>query len=160
MTHAPDQPTIPTILPTDILRRVALLKSVSASQLKEQWQQLFDKPPPPYNRRFLESRLIYRVQELVHGGLKPETVTRLEALGERLDAGNATLRRIRADGRPAAGTQLIREWNGVRHLVNVRSADFEFEGRPFKSLSAIAQHITGTKWNGWVFFGLRSRTTS
>ena len=58
---------------------------------------------------------------------------------------------------PIAGTRLLREWQGVRHVVTVRVNDFEFEGRPYQSLSAIARHITGTRWNGWTFFGLRAR---
>jgi hypothetical protein len=45
----------------------------------------------------------------------------------------------------------------VQHVVTVRADDFEFEGRPYQSLSAIARHITGTRWNGWTFFGLRAR---
>ena len=98
----------------------------------------------------------YRIQELAYGGLRPETRKRLEALGERLDGGNAVLRRIRADNRPLLGTQIIREYEGVQHVVTVRADDFEYEGRPYQSLSAIARHITGTRWNGWVFFGLKS----
>ena len=105
--------------------------------------------------RFLESRLAYRVQELVFGGLKPETVKRLEALGERLDGGNITMRRSRADDRPIAGTRLIREYQGVEHVVTVRDDGFEWQGRPYRSLSAIARAIAGTRWNGLVFFGLK-----
>ena len=62
-----------------VLARVAALKATPTTKLKEQWQALFDTPPPRYNRRFLESRLAYRIQELAYGGLKPETVRRLEA---------------------------------------------------------------------------------
>ncbi len=68
-----------------VLARLAALQTASMSDLKQQWQELFDKPAPPYNRRFLESRLAYRIQELAYGGLKPETVRRLEALGEQID---------------------------------------------------------------------------
>ena len=53
------------------------------------------------------------------------------------------------------GTVLVRDWQGTEHRVTVREADFEFEGRPYKSLSAIARAITGTRWNGWTFFGLK-----
>ncbi|WP_431266964.1 DUF2924 domain-containing protein [Dankookia sp. P2] len=67
------------------------------------------------------------------------------------------LRRIRADSRPLPGTRLIREYDGVQHVVKVRAHDFEYEGRPYRSLSAIARHITGTRWNGWTFFGLKGR---
>jgi hypothetical protein len=55
-----------------------------------------------------------------------------------------------------AGTQLIREWQGISHCVTVRTDDFEYLGRPYKSLSSVAHEITGTKWNGWVFFGLKN----
>ena len=74
--------------------------------------------PPPYKRRFLESRLAYRIQELALGGLKPATVERLEALGEQLDGGKIEVRRRRGDDRPIAGTRLIREYQGVEHCVH------------------------------------------
>ena len=51
---------------------------------------------------------------------------------------------------------MIREWQGIEHAVTVRGDDFEYQGRPYKSLSAIAREITGVRWNGWVFFGLKN----
>ena len=140
-----------------VLARLAALKTTPTPELKKQWRDLFETEPPPYNRRFLESRLAYRIQELAYGGLKPETIERLEALGEQLDGGNVVLRRIRADDKPISGTRLIREWQGVEQCVTVRDHDYEYQGRPYKSLSAVARAITGTRWNGWVFFGLKSR---
>lgn len=137
--------------------RLAALKRAPTPDLKQQWRELFDSEPPPFNRRYLESRLAYRIQELAYGGLKPETIRRLEALGEQLDGGNITTRRIRADLKPIAGTRLIREWQGVEHVVTVTADGYEWEGRPYKSLSAIARGITGTRWNGWVFFGLKNQ---
>ena len=91
----------------------------------------------------MESRLAYRVQELAYGGLKPDTVKRLEDLGEQLDCGNIGLRSVRADLKPIAGTRLIREWQGVEHTVTVTLSGFEWQGRPYQSLSAIARAITG-----------------
>ena len=132
-------------------------KTTPTPDLKAQWRDLFDSEPPPFNRRYLESRLAYRIQELAYGGLKPETVRRLERLGEELDGGDKTKRRVRADLRPITVTRLIREWQGVEHVVTVTSDGFEWQGRPYRSLSAIARGITGTRWNGWVFFGLKSR---
>ena len=149
--------TIPAIPPAQVLARLAALKTAPTADLKQQWRELFGKEPPPFNRRYLQSRLAYRIQELAYGGLRPETRARLEALGEQLDGGNPVLRRIRADSRPLPGTRLIREYEGVQHVVTVRADDFEFEGRPYRSLSAIARHITGTRWNGWTFFGLKGR---
>jgi hypothetical protein len=140
-----------------VLARIAALKTMAAPELKEQWRQLFDTEPAPYNRRFLESRLAYRIQELAYGGLKPETVERLVALGRQLDGGNIAVRKSRGDDRPVAGTQLLREWKGVEHRATVRHDDFEYQGRPYKSLSAIARAITGTRWNGLVFFGLKNQ---
>lgn len=140
-----------------VLAQLAALKTMPTPDLKARWRELFDSAPPRYNRRFLESRLAYRIQELAFGGLKPQTVARLEALGEQLDGGNAIVRRTRTDTKPIAGTRLIREWQGIEHCVTVRENGYEYQGRPFQSLSAVARAITGTRWNGWIFFGLARR---
>ena len=142
-----------------VLARLAALKTTPTPKLKEQWRQLFESEPPAFNRRYLESGLAYRIQELAYGGLKPETVRRLEKLGEELDGGSEAKRQTRADSRPVAGTRLIREYQGVEHCVTVRDNDFEYQGRPYKSLSAVARAITGTQWNGVVFFGVRNVST-
>ncbi|MEY3004360.1 MAG: hypothetical protein RLZZ491_1536 [Pseudomonadota bacterium] len=137
--------------------RLAALKTTSTRDLKAQWRELFDTEPPPFNRRYLESRLAYRIQELSYGGLKPETIRRLERLGEELDGGDRKKSRIRADMMPITGTRLLREWQGTEHVITVTSDGFEWQRRPYKSLSAIARAITGTRWNGWIFFGLKNR---
>jgi hypothetical protein len=143
--------------PESIPARLAALKSTPTPELKAQWRELFETEPPAFNRRYLESRLAYRIQELAYGGLKPETIRRLESLGEQLDGGNITLRRIRHELKPITGTKLIREWQGVEHTVTVLADGYEWQGQPYKSLSAVARAITGTRWNGWVFFGLKNR---
>src|SRR3978361_553613 len=140
-----------------VLAQLAALKGATAPALKAKWRSLFDADPPPYNRRFLESRLAYRIQELAYGGLKPETLQRLRQVGEQLDGGNVSIRKRRASDRPIAGTRLIREYKGIEHCVTVRRDDFEYQGRPYKSLSAVARSITGTRWNGLVFFGLKGQ---
>jgi hypothetical protein len=126
-----------------VLARLAALKTAPTPDLKALWRQLFEAEPPPYNRRFLESRLAYRIQELAYGGLKPETIKRLKAIAEDLDGGDPARRRRPAGDRPISGTRLIRE----------------YQGQPYKSLSAIARAITGTRWNGLLFFGLKNRAT-
>ena len=68
-----------------VLAQLAALKDAPAPALKAKWRALFDSEPPPYNRRFLESRLAYRIQELAYGGLKKETVERLRVLGKQYD---------------------------------------------------------------------------
>jgi hypothetical protein len=147
--------TAPAIPKVDVLGRLAALNTLTIAELKQQWRDLFGTEPPPFNRRYIASRLGYRIQELAYGGLKPETLARLEALGEQFDGGKVTVRRMRGDDKPIAGTQLIREYQGVEHVVTVTRAGYEYQGQPYQSLSAIARAITGTRWNGRLFFGLR-----
>ena len=138
-----------------VAAEIAQLRLKYAADLKAKWRELFDTAPPPYNRKFLQSRIAYRIQELAFGGLSKSTVERLDDLAERMTRGG----RRRSDpsvDRPPVGTRLIREWHGVEHVVTVRVADFEYLGRPFRSLSAVARAITGTPWNGLVFFGLKN----
>ncbi len=138
-----------------VLARIVALQAMPIDKLKQTWRDLYKTEPPAFNRRHLENRLAYRIQELAYGGLKPATVKRLQELGEQLDGGNPKVRSRRVDGRPIAGTKLIREWQGSAHEVIVHCDRFEYQGRPYKSLSHIARHITGTVWNGWAFFGLK-----
>jgi hypothetical protein len=140
-----------------VLSQLSALKGASAPALRARWRELFNSEPPPYNRRFLESRLAYRIQELAYGGLSKATLDRLQAMAKQYEGQTAADRKKRQPMRPIAGTKLIREWQGVEHCITVRPDDFEYLGRPFKSLSSIANEITGTKWNGWVFFGLKSQ---
>jgi hypothetical protein len=138
------------------MTRVASLPTTTTPELKQMWRDLFHQEPPPFNRRFLETRLAYRIQELAYGGLKRETQKRLELLGEQLDGGKKKVRRRRQDNRPIAGTRLIREWQGSPCEVLVGVDYFDYQGRRYKSLSSIAKAITGTNRNGWAFFGLVS----
>lgn len=142
-----------------IITKISALKDKPTPDLRKMWKDLFETEAPRQNRKFLESRLAYRIQELEYGGLKPATIQRLEALGEELDGGKAEVRSRRTDDRPIAGTRLIREYQGVEHCVTVLADGFDYQGRPYKSLSAIARTITGTRWNGWVFFGIRRSGT-
>ena len=137
-----------------LLARLAALKTALIPDLKVLWRDLFEAEAPPYNRTFLESRLAYRLQELAYGGLAVTTVARLENMAEDFDTSKA--RRKKELDRPIAGTRLVREWKGVEHCVTVREDGFEYQGRPYQSLSAVARAITGTRWNGHAFFGLKN----
>jgi hypothetical protein len=134
-----------------ILAQIAGLKAKSLPELREVWRELFDREPPVLGRRYLEDRLAYQLQVLRHGGLSERARRKLNAL---IDQVGPKAARRRDPGRPIAGTQLRREWKGVAHVVTVREHDFEYNGRPYKSLSAIAREITNVRWNGWLFFGL------
>jgi len=150
-----------------VLRQIAELQRLPMAELSERWRVLMGGEPLPYNKAFLLKRLTYRIQELTYGGL-PMTV--FQEMDRALaDAGYDTLGETRMEipanragtrqkpGFPVIGTRLVREWQGQCHEVLVTHHGFEFEGRPYKSLTAIAKAITGTHWNGPNFFGLRQR---
>src|ERR1700723_3374569 len=92
-----------------VLARIAGLKGMPAVDLKTKWRALFETEPPPYNRRFLESRLAYRIQELAYGGLTAATVEKLRALAKQYDGKSGSRRKIRPDHLPIVGTRLIRD---------------------------------------------------
>jgi hypothetical protein len=135
-----------------VLAQIAALKTRSTPELRDMWRELFDREPPVLGRRYLEDRIAFRLQELHFGGLSDRARRKLDALADQLEPKAA---RRRDPGRPIAGTRLVREWRGVQHTVEVREHDFEYEGRRYRSLSAIAREIAGSRWNGWLFFGLR-----
>ena len=135
-----------------IAAQVAALPKMPTPELKQMWRDLFDKEPPTFSRSYLISRLAYRIQELAYGGLKSATRARLDALTDELDPKAARKRVVNG---PVVGTQLIREWRGVEQKVTVLADGFEWEGRRYKSLSAVARAITGTRWNGLTFFGVK-----
>jgi len=140
-----------------ILARLAALKAMSVNDLKTEWQVLFNAPAPNNSRTFLESRLAYRIQELTYGGSDKQTRRLLDLLADEVE-GTLTRKAQIADPRnPVVGTKLIREWDGTAHTVTVLKDGFDWGGQRYKSLSAVARAITGTRWNGYRFFGLRER---
>ena len=141
-----------------VLAQLAVLPSKTTPELKQLWRELYDREPPPYNKPFLVKRLAYRVQELAYGGLSARAEAKLDRLIAEEEARlNGKLPKNRGD-RPIAGTRLIREWKGVEHAVTVLADGYEYQGRRYKSLSAIARAITGTRWSGPAFFGLRNHS--
>ncbi len=145
-----------------VARQVTALERLSLSELRDRWRELMGGEPPSYRRRMLIRHLAYRIQELAYGGLSAETRKRLaERLpeAERItsDRGKVAplMRRAEKNSLPVVGTRLVRYWNDQRYEVTVVAGGSEFEGRPYRSLSAIARQITGTRWNGPAFFGLR-----
>jgi len=137
-----------------VAAQIAALKDMPTGALKDKWRELHKSEPPPFNRVYLESRIAYRMQELTYGGMKKETRRRLAELREEIIENKPRRDNSR---RPPVGAILVRECKGVEHRVRVLDDGFEYDGRRFKSLTAIATHIAGVKWNGWEFFGLRRR---
>lgn len=138
-----------------VVAQLAALRKMSVVELKQRWETLFGTPAPNNSRSYLEVRLGNRIQELMLGGLSRDTRRVLDLLFKELEGKN-TRKAIMTDPRkPIPGTRLLREWDGAEHSVTVLRDGFDWQGRKFKSLSAVARAITGTQWNGYRFFGLR-----
>ncbi len=117
-----------------------------------QWEAVFGSPPPPYlSVPFMQKALAYEAQCKALGGVPAGTKRALKriATGEPVAASNSSSLR--------PGAQLVREWNGRTYQVQVAEGGFELDGKTWKSLSAIAKHITGATWSGPRFFGLNGR---
>lgn len=135
---------------TTILRQIIELENQSAEQLRQTYNKIMPKKcPVNAKKEYLKPRIAYRLQELAFGGLSEESRLKLLKLSRNINA-------IGQHSDLIPGTKICREWSGIIHQVEVLKDCFEYQGQKFKSLSAIAQRITGTKWNGPKFFGLKS----
>ena len=138
-----------------VLARLAALKDMTVRELKAEWTKLLGTDAPNNSRSFLEQRLAYRIQELTWGGPPKPARQLLDALADEVE-GKKVRKSVISDPRnPVIGTRLVREWDGAEHVITVLKDGFDWQGRRYKSLSAIARDITGTHWNGYRFFGLR-----
>jgi len=133
-----------------LLSRIAALATMPTPELKKMWRDLYESEPPTFNRAHLEQRLTYRLQEIAYGGLTEKTIEKLKRLREKKSGYPG-----RQIVKPLAGSVLVKEYEGIEHRVRVLSDGFDYDGQRFKSLTAIAYRITGTRWNGPMFFGLR-----
>jgi Protein of unknown function (DUF2924) len=140
-------------IPTDVTTRLGEIARLDKLGLLSAWYAIIGTPPPAHCRaEFLRLVLAYRVQAQHLGGLTEATRRRLR----RLAAGEVRP----ADAPPPSqnlkpGTRLLREWQGRTHSVTVTENGFAYDGQDYRSLSQIARTITGTRWSGPLFFGLR-----
>jgi hypothetical protein len=123
-------------------------------QLRAKWRDLYRRAPPSsFGRDLLRRSIAYRIQEQAYGGLNADIRCELERLVKEQNKNPATklepIRRIKA------GSVLVREWKGRSYRVIVGHNEFSYEGENYSNLSEIARKITGTRWNGPRFFGLR-----
>ena len=152
---------------------LAALSRMTGAELAEKYLVLFGQSARTHNKDFLRKRLAWRIQELAEGGLSERALARIEELG-----GNAlaTWRRPVRTGTPgaprpqsrgaardprlpAAGTVVRRVHGTTEHSVTVLDDGFEYRGERYRSLSKIARVITGTPWNGYLFFFGRAKGT-
>ena len=135
-----------------VARQIADLSQMSMAELWPLWDRYFPRRPDYPNRTHVESRIAYKLQEEAFGGLAPETKQRLEAIGAKHS--KIKLRAGKREFNFAPGTVILREWGDRDHRVTVNAEGrFEYEGLTFKSLTAVARHITGQHWSGPLFFG-------
>jgi hypothetical protein len=134
---------------------VDAITNLGRAELVERWAKAHRRAVPKgISRILLERSAAYQVQAARHGGLRPAT---RRALRSALNGNNQLPRKmttisIKSPLKP--GTRLMREWNGRAHTVEVVEDGFVWEGRMYKSLSAVARQITGARWSGPRFFGL------
>jgi DUF2924 family protein len=136
-----------------ISAEIAALAALGINDLKSRWRDLYDtEPPPRISRELLTRAIAYRSQEKVFGGLAPATCRLLERVAADLSSHRT---RQSVTRKAAPGTLLIREWQGKAHQVTVLDLGVVYRSKRYGSLSEVARLITGTRWSGPLFFGLR-----
>ncbi len=134
---------------------VAALEQLTYGQLQSEWRRLYRAhPPKKISRDLLVLAIAWKLQEKALGGLSTSARRQVTALAQALTDRGEIARPRTVTMKP--GARLVREWNGETHDVLVLKNGFRWRGQHWPSLSAIARAITGTRWNGWVFFGLKN----
>ncbi|WP_072384431.1 DUF2924 domain-containing protein [Novosphingobium sp. NDB2Meth1] len=136
--------------------RLSRISEMTAAELKEEWARRYGTPAPDLSLELLRIGVGYKLQEQRNGGLSRGTRSLLRQVSANAAIGK-TNAATPSPRKLTPGTRLVRDWHGVGHTVIVLDDGFEYEGARWKSLSAIAKAITGTKWNGPLFFGLTGR---
>jgi len=127
-----------------VTEEVRALEARDLHGLRDEWRKRYGEPPKMRSRELLARLLAWRIQADAFGGLDAKTIRLLTS--ESLPRPRPQL---------APGTQLDRDWQGHRYEVDVLENGFAYAGETYRSLSEVARAITGTRWNGWRFFGLR-----
>jgi Protein of unknown function (DUF2924) len=144
------------VMPDPIAKRLAALPELSKAALRELWKQLFDVVPSPQLRRDLMIPILaFRLQEQAFGSLKSPARLRLRQLSRAFEKDSDS--EISSPPQVRPGTRLVREWRNQVHLVTVRPNGYEYKSSRYQSLSEIARLITGTRWSGPLFFGIKNK---
>jgi hypothetical protein len=130
------------------------LPTTPIADLRKRYRELFrTEPPKAFGPDLLRRSIAHRIQEKGYGGLPPSTRRLLDKLVKAAIA--KPNGRLELPRRIKPGSELVRTWKGKSHRVMVMADGFAYDGERFASLSEIATEITGTRWNGPRFFGLR-----
>jgi hypothetical protein len=137
----------------DLAAELAALAAMDLDALRHFWRKRFRSQPPKVSAGLLRLALAYALQEKALGGLSRASQKQLDALPVR--ESRQTVTRLR---QPRPGMRLVRVWNDVAHVVTItEEGQVEWQGKHWHSLSEVARAITGTRWSGPRFFGLRDR---
>lgn len=140
----------------DLTAQVAGLDTLDRTDLVIRWSEIFGKKPPAkISRELMIAGIAWQIQVHAIGGFSEAALRRLGQLGRDLKAGRSVDPTSAIRIKP--GTKLIREWNGTNHEVLVLDNGFAWRGERYASLSEIAREITGTRWSGPRFFGLKNQ---
>jgi len=157
----------------DLTAQIAAVGMMSVGELATKYREVYGEPTRSRNRDYLRKKVYWRIQELSGGGLSPRALARIAELAPDAPArwrtpmpaippapaAQESAAQPERDPRlPPIGNVLVREHQGTRHAVTVLADGFEYAGERYPSLSAIARRITGTPWNGFLFFNLERRT--
>lgn len=137
----------------ELKEELAALSTMSAAQLREKWRRVFREPSPPFTPDLLARGIAYRLQEKVHGGLSKTAQREIQRLQRQYERTGEVVTEPCATIKP--GTRLVREWRHKQHHVLILDDGYLYQDRRYTSLTQIAQEITGVKWSGPRFFGLR-----
>ena len=155
-----------------ITEKLAALEEMTVAQLRVKYLEVFGQPTRNRNRPYLKKRIAWRIQELAEGGLSDRALARIEELvphfperwqavlqgkNVKLSANTSASSSSRDPRLPKPGTVIMRVHKGVEHKVTVLDDGFEFNGERYQTLSKLAKLITGSQWNGFLFFGLQRR---
>jgi hypothetical protein len=147
---------VPDVERQKLSAEIAVLESLDVDQLRARWKILYEtEAPTRFSCDLLMRAVAYRMQERVLGGLKPATSRLFERVSQDARARRPT--RVAPVRKLAPGALLIREWGGTKHQVTVLERGVMFRGKPYRSLSEVARVITGNRWSGPLFFGLKAR---
>lgn len=158
----------------NVAKEIAALRSMTVKQLREKYREVFGEVTRAGNKDFLFKRIIWRMQSLEEGDLSERARRRAEEIANDADirttmpkplktSGCGEVRTVptasaRGDRRvPIPGTVLTRAYRGKAHHVTVLPGGFDYDGTVYRTLTAVAKQITGSHWNGFVFFGLTKR---
>lgn len=138
-----------------VLKRITKLQNMSLKELEEIWRTMFDASPEILSRKYIIAKLAYKIQEQVYGDLDEETENKIRNCAKEVTKEKTVTAKKTRKFSPMIGTKIVKEYREKIHEIMVVNEGFSYEGAVYKSLSAIATKIAGTKWNGLKFFGVK-----